>query len=99
VAEVTGSDPTYHLARRFLSDCHRERSPDGKTGTLTFSLEEGTLYEVQPAKRGRYFVTVQGGHVVRLSENEALQRVEDLDAGREPPTGIRRAPSGERRAE
>ena len=81
VAEITGSDPTYHLARRFLTESHRDRSPETKTGTLTFSLEEGTLYEVQPAKKGRYFVTVQDGKVVRLSEAEARGRVEEMDAG------------------
>jgi len=71
-ARVTGRDPRYGLSRDFLPTVAADRSSSGKTGSNTYELAEGELYEIHPAWQNRYFATVREGEVIQLSTAEAL---------------------------
>src|SRR5690606_18284207 len=46
VAEITGRHPKWNFERKFLNAVARNWSSSGKTGTTSFLLQEGKVYEV-----------------------------------------------------
>lgn len=75
VAEITGRHPKYKFNREFLSPVERNWSGSGKTGSTSFELEAGKIYEVNEPWRGRRFVAVRNGEVVTLTAEEVLAAI------------------------
>ncbi len=65
VAEIVGTDAKWGFKRQFLNGRESE-----EVRGLSFDLEEGKIYDVNCAQKGRKFVTVKAGEVVELSQNE-----------------------------
>ena len=51
VAEITGVDPRYGLARSFLRASERSSSRSGATGDATYDIERPGLYQVGGGKQ------------------------------------------------
>ena len=75
VAEITGRDPKYTFKREFLNAVARDWSYSGKTGTTSYELEPGKVYEVNEPWKGRRFVEVQNGEVKTLTAEDVLNRI------------------------
>ena len=75
VAEIVGRDPKYKFKREFLQPVSRDWSYSGKTGTTSFELEPGKVYEVNEPWRGRRFVEVKNNEIVTISAEEVLSRI------------------------
>ena len=75
VAEITGRDPKYTFKRKFLNAVARDWSYRGKTGTTSFELENGKIYEVNEPWKGRRFVEVKNSEIVTISAEEVLSRI------------------------
>ena len=72
VAEIKGRHPKYKLDREFLRPVSRDWSRSGKTGSTSFEVEEGKVYEVNEPWEDRFFVKVENGEVIRISIEEVL---------------------------
>lgn len=79
VAEIIGRHPRWKFEREFLTPVDRRWSYSGRTGKTIFELEEGKLYEVHEPWKGRRFVKVEGGQVVKIDVDEVLAYVENLE--------------------
>lgn len=92
VAEITGMDPKFGLARTFLqpmndwSGAHRAWSGNLYGRTAQFALRDGNLYEVSRLKGkssrrhvAREFILVQGGKRQLVDPEDVLER---LDGGK-----------------
>ena len=75
VAEIVGRDPKYKFKREFLQPVSRDWSYSGKTGTTSFELEPGKVYEVNEPWRGRRFVEVRNGELKTLDTEEVLSKI------------------------
>ena len=75
VAEITGRDPKYKFKREFLLPVSRDWSSSGKTGSTSYELEPGKIYEVNEPWKGRRFVEVLNGEVKVLSVEEVLSKI------------------------
>lgn len=75
VARIVGRHPKWKFEREFVSPTARKWSGSGKTGTTTFELEEGAIYEVNEPWRGRCFVEVRNGGVYEIGAAEVLSRI------------------------
>ena len=75
VAEIIGRDPKYKFKRKFLQPVSRDWSYSGKTGTTSFELEPGKVYEVNEPWKGRRFVEVQNGELKTLDTEEVLSKI------------------------
>ena len=75
VAEITGRDPKYTFKREFLNAVARDWSYSGKTGTTSYELEPGKIYEVNEPWKGRRFVKIQDGKIVVISAEEVLSKI------------------------
>jgi hypothetical protein len=75
VAEIIGRHSHFNFERRFLNPIARNWSSSGKTGTTTFLLQEGKVYEVNEPYVGRYFVTIADGEVVEIDAEEAVNKI------------------------
>ena len=75
VAEITGRDPKYTFKREFLNAVARDWSYSGKTGTTSFELEPGKVYEVNEPWKGRRFVEVRNGELKTLDTEEVLSKI------------------------
>ena len=75
VAEITGRDPKYTYKREFLRAVSRDWSSSGKTGTTSFALETGKIYEINEPWKKRRFVEVQNGEVKTLTAEDVLNRI------------------------
>ncbi len=79
VAEITGPDPRYRLARKFL-DGRKDYSEANSIGSrgvyVYYHLEPGRIYEVNDLatwrRTDRYFCRVEDGRLVRMAEEEVL---------------------------
>lgn len=65
VAEIVGTDVKWGFKRQFIN----AREDENIKG-LFYNLEEGKVYDVNCAQKGRKFVSVKAGEVVELSQNE-----------------------------
>lgn len=94
VAEVSGLDPKFGLARRFLdphndwSQAHASWAGRVYGRVAHFALRDGNLYEVarpvgRSSKRrmGRGYCAVERGQRVALTAEQALRRVCDMQSG------------------
>lgn len=79
-AEITGTDPKYRFARRFLAAnvSYREANSVGSRGVFAFyNLENGKLYEIKEpvsrARTDRYFAIVENNQLQRITEAEATE--------------------------
>src|SRR5690606_8442567 len=75
VAEITGRDPKYTFKREFLNAVARNWSYSGKTGTTSFELEPGKVYEINEPWKGRRFVEIQNGELKTLNTEEVLSKI------------------------
>ena len=75
VAEIVGRDPKYKFKREFLLPVSRDWSSSGKTGTTSFELEPGKVYEVNEPWKGRRFVEVKNNEIVTIPVEEVLSRI------------------------
>lgn len=75
VAEITGRHPRFNFERNFLNPVARNWSSSGKTGTTSFLLQEGKVYEVNEPWKGRYFITVQNGEVVDIDVDYVAEKI------------------------
>lgn len=75
VAEITGRHPKWNFERKFLNAVARNWSSSGKTGTTSFLLQEGKVYEVNEPWKGRYFITVQNGEVVDVDVDYVATKI------------------------
>lgn len=75
VAEIVGRHPRFNFERRFLNPAARNWSSSGKTGTTSFLLQEGKVYEVNEPWKGRYFITVQNGEVVDVDVDYVAEKI------------------------
>ncbi|HUX17115.1 MAG TPA: hypothetical protein VMW52_11630 [Phycisphaerae bacterium] len=91
VALISGTDPTYHLARRFVrGEDHRSRSH--RSGQIHFHLQEPGIYEVRrmmdhsrsiaQGEWGGFFRLEADGALHAISRGEALNAAAALDADR-----------------
>lgn len=86
IAEITGLDTKFGLARQFVGDRDYSGANKPRTrGVMTVAeLEEGHLYEVnEPTSwknTDRYFCTVRDGEKVRLSKEEVRAELESRHA-------------------
>lgn len=78
VAEITGHDPKYTYARKFLRGRkdYSEANGVGSRGVhLYFELEESCLYQVYEkiswGSSRRYFARVVSGQLIEMSDDEA----------------------------
>lgn len=82
VAEITGSDPKFKLARNFLpykKDYSRANSKGSRGVYGVFTLESGKVYEVNEFKN-KYYCKVVDWRVVRIPETEVCEWVKGLSA-------------------
>ena len=75
VAEIVGRHPRFNFERKFLNPVARNWSSSGKTGTTSFLLQEGKVYEVNEPWKGRYFITVQNGEVVDVDVDYVATKI------------------------
>ena len=75
VARIIGRHPKWKFEREFISPVGRDWSYSGKTGTTTFELEEGAIYEINEPWRGRCFVEVRDGGAYKIDVTEVLSRI------------------------
>lgn len=75
VAEIVGRHPRFNFERKFLNPVARNWSSSGKTGTTSFLLQEGKVYEVNEPWKGRYFITVQNGEVVDIDVDYVATKI------------------------
>ncbi len=75
VAEITGRDPKYTFKRKFINAVARNWSYSGKTGTTSFELEPGKVYEINEPWKGRRFVEIQNGELKTLNTEEVLSKI------------------------
>ena len=75
IAEITGRHPRFNFERKFLNAVARNWSSSGKTGTTSFLLKEGKIYEVNEPWKGRYFITVQNGEVVDVDVDYVATKI------------------------
>lgn len=75
IAEITGRHPRFNFERKFLNAVARNWSSSGKTGTTSFLLKEGKIYEVNEPWKGRYFITVQNGEVVDIDVDYVATKI------------------------
>ena len=75
IAEITGRHPRFNFERKFLNAVARNWSSSGKTGTTSFLLKEGKIYEVNEPWKGRYFITVQNGEVVDIDVDYVAEKI------------------------
>ena len=75
VAEIVGRDPKYKFKREFLQPVSRDWSRSGKTGTTSYELEPGKIYEVNEPWKGRRFVEIQNGELKTLNTEEVLSKI------------------------
>jgi hypothetical protein len=77
LAEITGPDPQYGVARRFLRAAERSTSRSGRTGTITYVAGPG-VYERREGRRslkhqdGFFRVTADGAVKPLASAKDAL---------------------------
>jgi hypothetical protein len=62
-ARITGRHPKFSFEREFLPVFSADRSSSGKTGSNTYELSPGEIYEVNEPWRGRYFVDGEGHRI------------------------------------
>lgn len=74
VCRVMGLDKTYGLDRDFLAPV------DKRDGSRAYLLEEGPLYQVQPAEGDRSFLLVVDGKEEVLATEDAMKLVEGMEA-------------------
>lgn len=92
VAEITGPDPKFGLARKFLEpmhdwkDAHRACSGNLYGRVAQFALRDGNLYEVSRLRGSssrrhvaREFIAVKGGKRVAIEPEDALARADGGD--------------------
>jgi hypothetical protein len=79
-AELIGRDPKYTFTREFLNPVDTNRSSSGKTGSNTYELEDGKLYQLKPSWKDKYFATVRDGKLVEVTVKEALAIVDAMEA-------------------
>ena len=76
VAEITGTDPTHTLDRKFLrpkKDYSRATSSGNRGIYASFILSSGRTYEVNTS-RERYFCTVdEDGEIIRVSKDDVYK--------------------------
>jgi len=60
VAEITGRCEKYKYERKFLKYVALDKSGSGKTGQVTFQLEQGKFYQVREAWQDDCFVNGEG---------------------------------------
>lgn len=80
-AEITGKDPRFGVARKFLQPKWQRKNANGactRGVELWFVLESGKLYEIKSPvswkSSDQYFCTVlDDGSIKRLSKDEALK--------------------------
>jgi len=72
VAEITGRDPKYTFKRTFLNPVAMQWSSSGKTGTTSFELKEGKVYQINEPWKDRSFVTIENGELRELSAESVL---------------------------
>lgn len=83
VARIRGLSEKYGLDREFLSGLRDYRGSNG-TGSrgimITYVLHSGHVYEVREllswSSERRYFCHVVDGHIVELSQEDAIARVD-----------------------
>lgn len=75
VAEIIGRHSRFNFERRFLNPIARNWSSSGKTGTTTFLLQEGKVYEISEPFRGRYFVKVENGKIFDVTIDDVIQKI------------------------
>lgn len=105
VAQITGIDPKYGLAREFVAGLNDWRGASRAWGGNTygvvaaFALRDGSLYEIsrlrgRSSKRhvAREFVVVDSGELVDQDVESALARVDPVDG----EAVIARVPDGDR---
>lgn len=86
VAEITGRDQQYGVERSFLRPISRSWSSSGKTGTTTFELLPGRLYQVKPSWKDRYYVVVNADGTARTPGVDEVGKIlDDLDARKAAP--------------
>lgn len=78
LARVTGTDQTFGIAREFVNAAERDTSKSGKTGTLTYVVEDGIYESNEGRKRlGRRYWQVQGDEVTEIDRAAAPEAVKD----------------------
>ena len=75
-AEITGRDPKYTFAREFLDPVDTDRSSSGRTGSNTYELHEGKIYQVKPSWKDKYFMIVKDNQLMKIGVKEALEIVD-----------------------
>ena len=75
VAEITGRDPKYTFKRKFINPVARNWSYSGKTGTTSFELEPGKVYEINEPWKGRRLVEIQNGELKTLNTEVVLSKI------------------------
>ncbi|MGG3821113.1 hypothetical protein ABEU79_04885 [Geobacillus thermodenitrificans] len=75
VAEIVGHHPKFKFERKFITPIARNWSSSGKTGTTSFLLEEGKIYEVNEPFHGRYFVKVENGKIIDVTVDDVIQKI------------------------
>ena len=85
IAEITGKDPKYKLAREFMGerDYSQADQHTGEGAITTAELQEGQLYEINaphPDGTERYFATVVEDALQELSFREVMERLEAREA-------------------
>jgi hypothetical protein len=73
LAEITGTDPRFGLAREFVAATSRSTSRSGRTGTATYAVRDG-LYESNEGRRrlGKRYWRVEDGNITEIDRNELL---------------------------
>lgn len=78
-AEITGRHPKYGFSREFLPVIARNWSSTGKTGSTSFELSEGKVYEINEPYKGRRFVTVTDGKIQEIPIKKVMEIVNDME--------------------
>ena len=80
VARITGSDPTFGLAREFLPSLRDVSSAtrNGRRGILLWFVMDDGVYEIKDSEGERYFARADQGVVVRMGEEETTTWLESL---------------------
>jgi hypothetical protein len=78
LAEVTGIDPKFGLAREFVRPVTRHTSRSGRTGWAEYVVSDG-LYESHESRRrlGRRYWRVRDGRVEQISLDELLAELSE----------------------
>lgn len=79
VARVTGRDEKFTFSREFLHIFAATRSGSGKTGTNSYELVQGEVYEAQEAWHGRAFYIVDAdGDICKVSAAHVSRHLSSL---------------------